>query len=283
MFRKIIIAIVIVILLAFIFAGCTKISRRLRLKDGTSVKLIKGAEYKATARLLYTFEPFDDANHIVQGAYFDGKFAYVAMIAGDDPENRVRIVKINNGKAVQASEPLDLDHANNIAYNSKLGLLVVSHCQSNVDNRYAWYSFVDPVSLKVVSSGELSNPFFAMGYCASLDQYGSGEWGGQTVDVWDGEMRLKNSFSVETPPTLSQGCFCNEDYIWFVRSSQNGYPCELRLYDWNDGTLCYQIPIEGMTVEPENINIVNGKIYIICNNSTWTGGELYVLELSEVK
>ena len=245
-----------------------------------SYELEKGATYRAVPTLYASFDAYDSTNHIIQGGCFDGKYFYVAMFASDAVDSRVIITKFDKDfNVVKNSKPLDLDHANNIAYNSRENVLVVSHCQSNDEDRYSRYSKLDPKTLKIKESGDLEHPFFSMGYSADLDKYGSGEWAGEKIDVWDGEMKLEKTFAVDTPPTLSQGVCCNRDYIWFVRSSKNGYSCELRLYNWETGELEFQIPIDNMTVEPESINIVDGTIYIIANNESYNGGYVYTLEL----
>lgn len=112
--------------------------------------------------------------------------------------------------------------------------------------------------------------------------YASGEWAGGTLDIWDGELYLLKSVSVEQPGSLSQGVFCDNEYIYFVRSSQNGYQAEIRIYDY-DCNLKWAIPLEvGEGVEPENINIVKGKTYVMGNDWTNRCGAVYVLDFEEV-
>ena len=83
---------------------------------------------------------------------------------------------------------------------------------------------------------------------------------------------------VERPGSLSQGVFCDETGVYFVRSSQNGFSSEIRVYDW-DGRLVRTIPVEiDGNVEPENINIVNGETLVLGNNWNRWCGEAFILE-----
>ncbi len=63
-----------------------------------------------------------------------------------------------------------------------------------------------------------------------------------------------------------------------------GAGAEIRVYDW-EGEMPYRIPLRTEDeIEPENLNIVNGEAYILCN--TWpkneTVGIAYRVELIEV-
>ena len=238
----------------------------------------------AVAEHVLTVPARDAEYSIFQGGYFDGTHYYQALIRDDRPESKVFIRKIDlTGRTVAESAPLDLDHANNITFNPRIGRLLVSHCQSKGRNSYARYSLVDPKTLTVTESGDLPKPFFSMGYAADLDRYGSGEWDGCALDVWDGALRHLDSFAVEPPRTLSQGCYCDKTGMWFVRSSKGGCPCEIRLYDWS-GKLLRAFPIEGLQaqgeqapLEPESLNVADGEYYILCNHQRKKCAEVYRL------
>ena len=241
-------------------------------------------EYSALATEFARFDAVDTDHHVVQGGWYDGEYFYVCMYQNDNIDSRVILTKIDkDGKIVRKSGLLDLDHANNLTYNSKINKFVVSHCQCNDEDRYSDYSFVDPVSFKITQTGTLSRPFFSMAYCAAKDMYASGEWAGGVLDIWDGDLNVTSSYDeVVSDETTSQGVFADEEHIWFVRSGKNGSQPQIRVYDWQ-GNLRHVIEIYGMSVEPESITIVNGEIYVICNNEDYTGGIVYSLRLLEAK
>lgn len=244
--------------------------------------LIPGRRYTARAHRLLDFPAPDPVRHIMQGNLFDGEIITAAFFAGDDSDAGVVLLQLDaEGKFLRVSEPMKLYHANNICYVPKMSRFLVTHCQGG--GHFAHYSLVDPVTLTETANGQLERPFFAMGYSPERDEFGSGEWAGETVDVFDGDLHLLRSFSVERPSSLSQGCFCDRDYIWFVRSSVCGSGCELRLYDWGTGALAFAIPIERMGVEPEALSVVDGVVYVLCNNEKYTGGAMFALEITETE
>jgi hypothetical protein len=246
-------------------------------------KLSKDQEYRATVEKLFTFTPEDPGYYIMQGGYFDGEKFYVAMIKKDSQGYELTKIHVldKKGKIIKVSDILELDHANNITYNSKKKMFLVSHCQSP-DDHYYRYSFVDPDTFEIIETADLPKPFFAMAYSEGRDMYASGEWAGETLDIWDGDLNLVKSVSVEAPGSLSQGVYCDDEYICFVRSSQNGYQAEIRVYDF-DCNLVWAIPLDVPDgVEPENINIVKGKTYIMGNDWKNGCGVVYVVHFEEV-
>lgn len=258
-------------------------------KFGITIKknklgLTEGACYTAKPVEWFRFDSVDEKNRFVQGGCFTGESFIIAFIENDNEESRVKLAEIGtNGKIIRTSQPLDLDHANNLAYNTNRGEIIVSHCQQNGGDRYSYYSFVDPATFEITEAGELERPFFSIGYSFERELYGSGEWCGGTIDVWDKNLSLLRSFKVETPETLSQGVWCDDCGIWFVRSSQYGYPCEIRVYDWENGSLKFQIPIDDMEVEPENLTVYGEEAYIVCNNKEYNGGIVYKLSFTKEK
>jgi hypothetical protein len=104
-----------------------------------------------------------------------------------------------------------------------------------------------------------------MSYCPERNAYASGRWRGETLDFWNGDLEITLTENVKVPGTLSQGVFATEDYVWFVRSSQNGYHQEFRVYDWN-GELVAEIPLtlKG-DAESESVNIIDGVVYVTSN------------------
>lgn len=57
-------------------------------------------------------------------------------------------------------------------------------------------------------------------------------------------------------------------------SDDETVPHTIYVYNWS-GHFVTKIPFGLPGCEPENISIVGDKIYIGCNNDTWSGGVLY--------
>ncbi len=245
--------------------------------------LDKSRQYTATGTRIFEFKSDDESYYVRQGAYFDGKYFYTANVAPDLEEREItRIIKLDTkGRKLSESDPIYVDHANNLSYVPGKGLLV-THCQSK-DGHYNRYSFVDIKTMEVTESGDLEYPFFSMAYSPEVKKYASGEWGGETIDIWDENMKPILHRSVEQPGSLSQGVFCDSNGIYFVRSSQNGYGSEIRIYDW-DGDLTHTIPLSlDGDLEPENINIYGKTIYVIANDWSTRTGAVFTVEITEAE
>ena len=80
-------------------------------------------------------------HYVVQGGCTDGKYIYACLedqkpYSGDpdyyhNTQNHTTVIykwSIETGKTVAKSEPLSLDHANDMAYDSKTNELIVAHC-----------------------------------------------------------------------------------------------------------------------------------------------------------
>ena len=203
-----------------------------------------------------------------QGCCFDGENWVVAFNKFDKKgEECTLLCKFDkNGELVKTSDgPIYAEHANNIAYVPKLSAYYVTSCQGTLTECWNGYSIVDKDSLAVLEKGTLEQPFFAMGYCPERDAYASARWCGETLDFWDGERGHVKTKDVTPPGTLSQGVFAAEDAVWFVRSSQNGYKQEFRVYDW-DGELLALIPLQLKNdAESESVNIIDGVMYVTSN------------------
>lgn len=244
--------------------------------------LEKGIEYTARGEEVFKFRPGNKEYYIVQGGCFDGENYYISHIKkyGDGYEDAIILVLDENGRRVRESGPLELDHANSITYIEKTDMLLVSHCHSP-DDHYYRYSLVDRETLTVRETADLAYPFFAMAYSPEKDMFASGEWSGEILDLWDGDLRHIKNIGVKPPGSLSQSLFCDGEGIYFVRSSQNGYPSEIRVYDWKCRLVrTVELRFDG-NYEPESITIIDGDVYIIGTDWDIRCGVVYRLVFEE--
>lgn len=204
-----------------------------------------------------------------QGVVFDGSRFYMTNFSNDKPESRVILsVFDDKGNLIRTSEKLDLDHANSLTYVPKKNALYVASCQSNDDEAaYYRYSVIDIESLTIVEQAEKEKPFFALGYSSEKNMFGSGQWSGETLDIWDGDFNHITSVNVLTHGTLSQGVYCTDEGIWFIRSHQKGYVTELLLYDW-EGHLLHEILLPEFAEEAEDIVYIQDGTFWFA--SKWT-------------
>lgn len=213
-----------------------------------------------------------------QGGYTDGTYHYQAFIvapsnfttdASVEVNNKVFIVKYDmSGNIVDQSEVLSLNHANDITYNSKLGYYVVCHAKPEYQ-----ISYLDPETLEIVDTFEIAYKVFSIDYNEASDRYIVGIKGGQTFRVLDGDFNPISPLYAPTSSTIgytTQGVACDDDFVYFVLYKSN----VITVYDW-DGNFVTLIDTGiASNKEPENISVVDGKIYVGCGQSGVTLYEL---------
>lgn len=217
---------------------------------------------------ILTFKCPESGFVTAQGCCFDGENWVVAFNKFDAKgEECTLLCKFDkNGELVKTSDgPIYIEHANNITYLPEREAYFVTSCQGTIKECWNGYSIVGRDSLAIIEKGALEQPFFAMGFCPERSAYASARWGGETLDFWDGELNHTAEKSVDPPGTLSQGVFAAADCVWFVRSSQNGFKQEFRIYDWA-GEIITTIPLSLKgDAESESVNIINGTVYVTSN------------------
>lgn len=217
--------------------------------------------------------------NIGQGNYTDGKYWYQAYAQRDTASgellNKDIIVKYDlaTGEVLKTSEQYQLNHANDITYNSKLGYLVVCH-NSPVPNGI---SYIDPDTLELVETFAIDNFIYCIDYNEKTNQYVVGLSGGQTFQILDAEFNPVSDVFQPTKKTskyVTQGCSSDEDFIYFALYKEN----VVAVYDW-DGTFITVIDAGFMPTiaEPESLSVIDGEIYIGAMSSGHTDLRVYKL------
>ena len=196
-----------------------------------------------------------------QGGYTDGVYWYQMFMKRDNDSNEqnnlCKMVKydIAQKKIVKKSGDIKTNHSNDILYNANTDRLYVVH---NNPNRKL-ITPVNPETLEPEPSIELPSLIYCMTYNPTHDRYVVGIAGGQDF------MIMKPNFKgqkvcIATPLTkgyVTQGCTCDDNFIYFVLYNEN---C-ITVYDW-DGNFTTRINFSVGKLEPENISVVDGTIYI---------------------
>lgn len=213
-------------------------------------------EYTAKRKFFMNAQTVNGTNYRqAQGGCTDGRYMYFVMNDTKSENSMTLIYKFAIGakKPEQVSEPLQLDHANDMTYNPKTGQLIVVH---NAPNKKK-ISFVDPETLTVTGTGEVPNKIFSMQYNESRDRYVVGLAGGQNFAILDSEFKTVRKFEVETTGYTTQGVDADDGYIYFVQYNEN----VVVIYDW-EGQRVAVIPVKLTGCEPECIFHADGKFYI---------------------
>ncbi len=205
----------------------------------------------------------DGVSHISQGGYTDGTYHYQLHIQKDtvnnEENNIVRLVKydIAQEMIVQISDPLPLNHANDLTYNPKRGVFLAVHNNPHRE----WVSVIDPETLTIIETVTIDFQIYSIDYNESRDQYVVGLSGGQTFRFLDADLKpVSDTVYDPTPLTtgyVTQGVTCDDNFIYFVLWQKN----VITVYDW-DGRFVTLISLTTIAEEPENISVVDGEIYI---------------------
>lgn len=226
------------------------------------------------------YVPADGDFNIGQGGCTDGKYFYIVLenqkVDGEGGYHKnshfSKIFKLDvkTLELVQVSEPLPIDHGNDLTYNSRKGLLVVSHNQPN----FKYLSFINPETLEIVETvKDNALMMYAVAYHAKTDRYAVGISNGYDLGVLDGELKFLNRYDGVNTGYIKQGIDCDDNYIYFLQFRKN---C-IVLYDW-EGHHLRTIDIEGTAEESEAMFFVDGQCYMNSYVADRQGSRLYKMD-----
>lgn len=225
---------------------------------------LKWDDSEAKTEYILTIDAPDGYHTVVQGGAFDGEHYYIAFIDNSLPYETAIIVKADKqGKTVQKSEILNLDHANSITILEN-GNLMIAHCQSP-DGHYNRYSILDKDSFEIIETKDLNEPFMSIAYCKEKRCFVGGEWNGDKMNVYGKDLQLLYSFNVSyKEDTTPQSYFCTDDAIYAVRASLFGiFYNYLYVFSYNGETLLeFEMDLASLC-EAEAVSVVGNEIYIM--------------------
>lgn len=230
----------------------------LNSRTATGEYMMRYSARKGYCKHLYDVGPFGECIFL-QGGGTDGKYLYHAFVTPEiDGYQDAVIVKLDpkTGEVLKVSDRIETDHSNDITYNPRLNKLLVVHNAP----RYKTVTLVDPETLEPAETKVLPLYIFSMDYNAKRDRYVVGKSGGQNFATLKDLTEIRHEYEAINTRFTTQGVCCDDDYIYFV---QHNRPCIMK-YDWT-GTFVEYIPLIGVDHEPENICIIDGKMYVSFN------------------
>ncbi len=186
-----------------------------------------------------------------QGSCTDGKYAYFAINNGS---TTILKYNVNSWKLKSKRSGLSLGHANDMTYNEKRDIIVVSNNAPD----YNILTFVDPDTLKIVGTKKIKYKIYSISYNSARDQYVVGISGTYDFAILDKDFKKVKKYEGYNSGYLRQGADCDDDYLYFVQSGGGGNL--LVIYNWN-GKLVDTVTID-KALEIENIFHVDDTIYI---------------------
>ncbi len=190
-----------------------------------------------------------------QGACTDGRYAYLIFEnQGLDPHMcKIGVVDLGSYKLIKFSDPLPLDHGNDIDYNPKTDELIVSH---NSPNRKT-LSRIDPISLTVIEKFDIDTDVYGITYRESTNTYCLGVSYCYDFAIYDSDFKqIKRWSGVDTGFT-KQGIDSDSKYMYFSQYKTN---C-IDVYDW-DGEYINRIEISEQGMELEAIFHIDDVFYV---------------------
>ncbi len=202
-----------------------------------------------------------------QGGCSDGTYYYQAFYRNDggseQANNDCIVVKcdMKQQKIVAQTEILQLNHVNDMTYNSRTGLLVICHNAPFAN----LISYVKAETMEYVDTFPIDEFIYSIGYSAKRDQYMVGISGGQTFKVLDADFKAVGDAFQPTSrsnSSITQGGTCDDDFIYFILHS----PSLITVYDWDGNfvTIIELPEINAKIHETENMAVLNGEIYFSC-------------------
>ncbi len=201
-----------------------------------------------------------------QGSCTDGKFAYFAI---NDGTTTLLKYDTTTWKLVKKSKKVNLDHANDMTYNSKKDVIVVAHNAPN----YNIISYIDPDTLKVIKTRKIKYKIYSISYNEKYDRYVVGLSGTYNFAILNSSFKLIKKHKGYKSGYVRQGADSDNDYIYFVQSGGGGNL--IVIYNWS-GKLIDTISVD-KSLEIENIFHVKNCIYITLH---YYGNYIYRIGIS---
>lgn len=233
----------------------------------------------------FHISPTEDKYKVMQGICTDGKYMYAFLEKKNqdvDGEKRsmCRVFKVDlaTWEVVFVSEPLKVDHANGVTYNTKTNEIYVTHFYYNA----YMISVLDAATLTVVRSFELEHPSRGLAYNAELDQYAVLVYGKSDIVIYDADWKELAYYTCDIPNLGKQamswdGKYLYMEYTGALDADTRGSEA-ITCYDWN-GNFCGVFRLASY-YELESTIHVNGEIYAAFYND---GGKFFRLNMEGVE
>ena len=214
--------------------------------------------------------------HGFQGGCSDWqRYYYLIMMHYDfesgQEENYSKIAKIDleNGEVIKWSDELKLYHANDITFNPKENILVVSNNKPHKNQ----LTVIDSDSLEYIRTVELPFEVYSIEFNVKRKCYVVGLSGTFDFCLLDESFALINERIYKgttlTSRYTKQGVGADDELIYFIlwdgkHKKMDDFQNEISVYDWK-GNFLGVIEFDVGVSEPENISIVNGEILAVCD------------------
>ncbi len=235
----------------------------LTASDVLAAPIEKKLEYKKVAEITKNCP-------VTQGSASDGTYVYVACNYDDNTKTQLVKLKLDGTEVMRKDMSGKLGHANDMTYNSKRKLLVVTLWNFSKDNGKV--ALVSPDDFSIIGDAKAdSGSWSNLCYSAAKGQYVS------NGVVFDEDFKkVKTLFNNSIMDKYAnggtnQGMTCDESYIYTMRGGLGGgatsYTGKFKIFIFNwSGELLevYDMWINKWA-ENESMFVANGKLYLMIN------------------
>lgn len=221
-------------------------------KDYMPLATVKGLVNNSYAKII----PGDEYD-FPQGGCTDGSYMYLAM---KDENEIFRVTKVDMAtwEIVERSEPVEIGHANGMAYNSRTNQIVIAKCQTDHYNEIV---FLDPATLTVTGEKTLAMEISTIAYNATRDQYVASDQDEHfyILDADFNEILYDEGHDIGLS---TQSCDCDDNYIYIGNTGVTYDPGfeVVKVYNWEgDYVGIFQIEI---MEEHQALMNYDGKYYV---------------------
>ena len=214
--------------------------------------------------------PGDDGMVIAQGAASDGKCFYFLTRSVDDGNSKVYKYDMKSLSLVRTSEMFDAGHANDATFDHGKNRFIAAHGH----DEGKILTPLDPETLEVGKNIDIPVGSGAITYNPGKKSFAISQ-GGKTLYVADNDFNVLSSYTrTDSAGYLAQGMGCDDYYIYFPMSPQNGLTDNVLVtYDWNGNHVAeLHIP---MSIESESMFYSDGSYYVNFYAGSRKGAALY--------
>ena len=235
-------------------------------KASMNYQLTKGEKFTLDTVASYTLNNQQygaiDANPRIyrrQGGCFTGEVYYQVLITKNEDLAVVARKNVKTGELIY-SEPRLMEHANDATYDPYNNRLIVGNTKT------IW--IYDGDTLEFIESKTLSHATSRISYSAERHTYIMGSY-----YFYDDSFTYTNKYVKSKLSTIygdltlsSQGTACDDVFIYslLIESTDvsGKYNAHLGVLDWYGNTLAFITVNIEENFEPENVSVVDGKLYI---------------------
>ncbi len=222
-----------------------------------------------------------DGYQVFQGFTITEQYYILSLNMSDDSKACLLVIDKETNEIIKTIESTDYGHANDIAYDEVNDEILII----NGNTIYV----LDAESFEQKSSKTLDTA----GNAIDLSEDSYFVLSGKTINIYDTDLKLQTSFSVETN-LITQGIKYFDGYIYLtcyesgvVGTYEPYYDGILEaganvvyIYDLN-GVLINTFYIPSGYGEIEGVSFLDNKYYLLFNNPTSTEGIIYTLDTEE--